>query len=259
MRNSVFATALLMLVLACGPAWAADPATTTYNWTGFYMGLNTGLAINDSGYTLSPTGAFFTDGFHPLSQITNSGNLSQGAFIFGGQLGYNYQVGNLVYGLEMDFDYNSTNDSSYASSPSIIALGRLGDPPALGIGHYVNQQLDYFGTLRARLGFTPADRFLIYVTGGLAYGDVSSSGNVSLEGANFPGSRSGFQAGWTVGAGSEYALTNHWSVKLEYLYIDLGSTSYTCVGQPPAPPTFTYLTTIDTAQHIIRVGLNYKF
>jgi len=267
MRHSVFVTALIVLVLGCGSAWAADPAAT-YNWTGFYVGLNAGAAINDSTYTQSPTGEFFTDTFfHPLSQITNSGKLSQGAFTLGGQLGYNRQAGIVVYGLETDFNYDSTRDSNTGSSTflppeygGILHTPRLlGGDPSVSFVHTVNQKIDCFGTLRGRLGFTPADRFLIYATGGLAYGYVSSSSNVFLDGANFPGSSSGFQAGWTVGAGSEYALTNNCSIKLEYLYMDLGSTSYTGVGQEPAPPTYTYVTNIDTAQHIIRVGINYKF
>jgi outer membrane immunogenic protein len=67
------------------------------------------------------------------------------------------------------------------------------------------------------------------------------------------------QVGWAVGAGNEYALTNCWSIKLEYLYINLGSSSYTYGAPAVAPPGYTYTTNIDTAQHVIRVGLNYKF
>ena len=88
MRNSVFATALLVLVLGCGAAWAADPATTTYNWTGFYAGLNTGVAKNLSGYTIDYPREFST-----ASSFNNP------AFTVGGEAGYNYQVGNVVYGL----------------------------------------------------------------------------------------------------------------------------------------------------------------
>ncbi len=101
----------------------------------------------------------------------------------------------------------------------------------------MNQQIDYFGTLRGRLGFTPADRLLLYVTGGLAYGYVSSSTNLFAGGTSFSDSSSEMQVGWALGTGGEYALTNNWSVKLEYLYIDLGSMSYPVVvavtGIPP--------------------------
>ncbi|MGA2027600.1 MAG: outer membrane protein [Syntrophobacteraceae bacterium] len=248
MRNFVFATAFLVLVLGCGSAWAAGPVTATYNWTGFYGGLNAGLAVNDSSYTATPTGLFSTIPPADISALTDSGKFNNTAATIGGQVGYNYQCGRFVYGLETDFNYNSSNTSSTGFNG--IAM--------IGFPFTVSQQVDYFGTLRARLGFTPADRYLIYVTGGLAYGYVSSSSYIPLSGAIFSGSSSGMQAGWAVGAGNEYALTNNWSVKLEYLYIDLGSTSYSYSG-PGVPPGYTYTTNIDTAQHVIRVGFNYKF
>jgi len=224
MRHSVFVTALLVLALGCGAAWAADPAASTaYNWTGFYVGLNTGVAKNNSRYSVSEEHGFLF-----------SGSFDNPAFTVGGQAGYNYQVGNFVYGLETDINYE-------------------GPSP----------QLDYFGTLRGRLGYTPADRLLLYITGGLAYGYVSSNTTVNYHYfAILSGSSSEMQVGWTVGAGGEYAFTNNWSVKLEYLYVDLGSMSYTfnsgAVGTPG--PTFDTITTaINTTQNVIRVGLNYKF
>jgi outer membrane immunogenic protein len=253
MKNSIFATALLVLVLGCGCAWAAGPAATTYNWTGFYGGLNAGVAANDSNYTVGQAG--LVTQVAPF--LTDSGNFNNTAATIGGQLGYNYQVGSLVFGLETDFNYDSSEDSIYRSVQIIP-----GPPlPFMNANLFVNQKIDYFGTLRARFGFTPADRFLIYGTGGLAYGDVSSRSSVQY----FPtelyaaGSSSGMQTGWAVGAGGEYALNNCWSVKLEYLYIDLGSRTYTYPFQTPFPAGSTSTTTIDTAQHVIRVGLNYKF
>jgi len=247
MNHSVFVTALIVLVLGCGSAWAADPAATTaYNWTGFYAGLNTGVAKNNSGYTIA-------DSHGPLA----SGSFYNPAFTVGGQAGYNYQVGNFVYGLETDINYDTTDDSSTGIAGTFTAGGPVGLPA--GFGYTVNQQLDYFGTLRGRLGYTPADRLLLYVTGGLAYGYVSSSTNLHFyDPSRFSGSSSGMQVGWTVGVGGEYALANNWSVKLEYLYVDLGSMSYTYVGLP-AGTSSTLTTTVNTAQNVIRVGLNYKF
>ncbi len=246
MRNSVFAAVLLVLVLGCASAWAADPAAATYNWTGFYAGVNAGAAKNNSGYNIDP------------SELLASGSFDNPAFTVGGQAGYNYQAGNLVYGLETDINYNSTDDSGTG------ILGAFVAPPGGPVGtsyiHYtVNQQIDYFGTLRGRLGFTPADRLLLYVTGGLAYGHVSSSTSFSTPGFSISGSSSAMQVGWALGTGGEYALTNNWSVKLEYLYIDLGSMSYPIVGAFSVPSHTTLTTTINTAQNVIRVGLNYKF
>jgi outer membrane immunogenic protein len=257
-KNCVFAAVSIVLALACGCAWAAGPTAPAYNWTGFFVGLNTGLAVDNSGVTVRPTGDFVTEkAYSPYnSSRTDSGNLSDVDFTIGGQLGYNYQVGILVFGLETDFNYNGTDDSSYVNRPLLPTSRFVGD-----FVHTVKQQVDYFGTLRARFGFTPADRFLIYGTGGLAYGDVSSRSNVLFTGTedNYIGSSSGLQAGWTLGAGSEYALTGNWSVKIEYLYIDLGSTSYTYAAQPRFGNSYTYTTDLDTTQHIIRMGLNYKF
>ena len=243
MRNSVLATALLVLFLGCGSAWAADPAAATYNWTGFYAGLNTGFAKDAGGYSItsSPSGIYDTGDFADL------------AFIFGGQVGYNFQCGCFVYGLETDFNYNGTDESSYVNRA-------LSSPLTGNFVHTVTQQIDYFGTLRGRFGYTLSDRCLIYATGGLAYGTVSSNSNVLFTSTldNYIGSSSGLQAGWTIGVGSEYALCGCWSIKLEYLYVDLGSKSYTYSPQPVYGPV-TYTTSIDSAQNVFRVGLNYKF
>jgi outer membrane immunogenic protein len=257
-KNLVSVAVSIALVLGCGCAWAAGPAAASYNWTGFYVGLNTGLAIDNSGYTLRPSGAYVTDtAFSPYnSERTDSDSLRKAAFTIGGQLGYNYQVGSFVFGFETDFNYNGTDDASYVNRPLLPHPTFDGN-----FVHTVKQQVDYFGTVRARFGFTPADRFLLYGTGGLAYGDVSSGSTIAFTstGDKYTGSTSGVRAGWTLGAGSEYAFTNNWSAKFEYLYIDLGSRSYTCAVRPGLGSAYTYTADLDTTQHVIRVGLNYKF
>jgi outer membrane immunogenic protein len=257
MKNFVFATALLVLTLACGSAWAAG----AYDWTGFYVGLNTGLGINNSDYSVRPTGDFLIAPPDPYNSLrTNSGKLSDVAFTVGGQLGYNYQVGYLVFGLEVDLNYDGADESSYVNRPLPLTFPDVGNSIQT-----VKQQIDYFGTVRARFGFTPTDRLLIYGTGGLAYGEVSSTSNATSSNSTvFPGNIDGSgsfstaQTGWTLGAGCEYALTHNWSVKLEYLYIDLGSRSYTYSAQPPYS-NYSYTTDLDTTEHIIRVGVNYRF
>jgi outer membrane immunogenic protein len=247
MRNSVIATALLVLVFGCGSALAADPAAT-YNWTGFYAGLNAGLVVNQSNYNFSPNGAFLKS----FPFLAKSGNFNNTASTIGGQAGYNYQVSRAVFGLETDLNY----DSSQAS----ISTTSFGQTPGVYATHLMSQELDWFGTLRGRIGYTPVDRLLIYATGGLAYGDVESSSYMQavlsrLIAGSATGSSSGVQIGWTAGAGAEYALAKNWIIKLEYLYIDLGSMSYSFTGVGGA----TYTSTIDTVEHIIRAGVNYKF
>jgi outer membrane immunogenic protein len=139
----------------------------------------------------------------------------------------------------------------------------------------VTKELDYFGTVRGRLGWLATPSFLIYGTGGLAYGGVKASTNISQTLFNFggvenpPNSVSGIsqtRTGWTAGGGFEWMLAQQWSFKAEYLYYDLGSVTYN--GQVAAPltsgvpPTF-FINNVQTSTrfngNIVRVGLNYHF
>ncbi len=257
MRNYIFAGMALLVFLTCTPAISADAGT--YNWTGFYGGLNMGGVKNDSKYTVSPSGDFLTpaDALHdpalnPLR--TDSGDLDSGAFTIGGQIGYNYQFGCFVFGLEMDFNYSDMDESRPVDRKLVSPLNG-------SFIYTVSQKIDYFGTFRGRLGFTPADRLLVFGTGGLAYGHVSSHSDILFTSGTdgYLGSSSGIRTGWAAGAGGEYALTKCLTIKLEYLYIDLGSKDYTYGQQFQQFAGFTYTTQLDTAEHVIRVGLNYKF
>ena len=137
-------------------------------------------------------------------------------FIGGIQAGYNWQgAGPLVLGLETDIQYSNVESSVFT--------------------------LDYFGTIRARAGFA-VDQFLLYGTGGFAYG----TGTYELGGLS--SDRSAF--GWTIGLGGEYALGNNWSLKGEYLYVDLGSETFTTINGP---------LDVGLTANILRLGANYKF
>jgi outer membrane immunogenic protein len=140
--------------------------------------------------------------------------------------------------------------------------------PAGSAAFTANYKLDWFGTVRGRVGYLPTDRVLLYATGGLAYGHL---------GSDAPGLGLGWgstRAGWTVGAGAEAAIDRNWSVKLEYLYMDLGNVgganaSATGVTNAPNTPTPGFNTVTTTAltsafstrftDNIVRVGLNYRF
>ncbi|HJX31590.1 MAG TPA: hypothetical protein VJ624_07040, partial [Thermodesulfobacteriota bacterium] len=143
MKNIGFASIMLALLLICGSAHAGDGAGSTYNWTGFYAGINIGGAINDSKYKLSPSGRFLDAPFASTNSLrTDSGSLNNGAFTSGAQLGYNYQVCNFVFGLETDFNYNGTDESD--------SVNRALSSPLVGrFIHSVTQTVDYFGTFRA--------------------------------------------------------------------------------------------------------------
>jgi outer membrane immunogenic protein len=173
-------------------------------------------------------------------------------FTGGGQLGYNYQLGSLVLGLEIDANYNGVDESD--------SVNRALAAPLVGrFIHTVKQKFDFFGTVRPRIGFTPANGLLVYGTGGLAYGRIRSSSNVlfTSAGDNYVGSASTTRAGWTAGGGLEFAFTNNWIARFEYLYLDLGKFSYTYTNQ--LFPGFNYSTDVKTREHVLRFGINFKF
>lgn len=221
------------LLMAVGAANAADlyrnpppvapvAAPTTipayaFNWSGFYVGANAGGRwLQDKGSTIG-------------GGETYRNNSS--SFVGGLQGGYNWQTGNVVLGAETDFDYGNN------SKTSALAAGT------------VRTKMDWSGSVRGRLGYA-IDRTLIYGTGGLSWANFNMRG-VDNAGATASTSRS--RAGWTVGAGLEYAFTDKISVRGEYLYSDFGSTnvSYTGTAIPSHRESLT--------SHLARVGVNYKF
>ncbi len=231
------------------------PLTCPINWTGFYIGVHLGYGWSnnsDTDVTPLPTAAQFVN----LAPTTLSPDPN--GIIGGAQMGYNWQSGHFVVGIETDFSGSAMNGRE-TLSPIIQNNGT----PFPGAGNFVTarQDLNWFGTLRLRAGFTPTCRLLVYATGGLAYGNVDYSANTDFRPIGteqYPASFSKTKAGWTVGGGLEYALTQKWSVKAEYLYVDLGSESATASPVPPLPP-FGVRYNWQTTAHTVNVGLNYKF
>jgi len=175
-------------------------------------------------------------------------------FLAGGQIGYNAQVGNFLYGIEADTDYANISGSARAFGLIDARRNSLG-----------SQRLGFFGTLRGRLGIVN-DRLLVYGTGGLAFGDTTSAsafsntdGCVLAFGANQcpTGSASELRLGWTAGAGLEFALSRDWTAKAEYLYYDLGRTSYTLTD--PNFPGVSYGASTSYRGNVVRGGINYRF
>lgn len=281
MKKFVIVILALFVLLAGCPA-VAECAAGGYNWTGSYAGLNLGFTLNDSQQSIGPTQANVVPPAY-VQDLSDSSDLGSGAFAGGGQIGFNYQVNRFVFGIETDFDYNGTDDSHYANRQSLFAFaeapgvagGPVGAPPyaRLNFINNVTQKIDYFGTLRGRVGYTPVDRLLVYATGGFAYGHVSSNsdaliklsipfgaapqaGDQIVEKALFAGSSSGDQPGWTVGGGVEYALSRRWSVKAEYLFVDLGSQTY--IARTSLDP-LGFTARVDSSEHVVRAGINYRF
>jgi outer membrane immunogenic protein len=162
----------------------------------------------------------------------------------GGQIGYNWQAGrgsNLLLGIEVDFQGAGIRDShTGVGTQAFLETHRV--------------DVNWFGTVRGRLGYTFGPMTLIYATGGLAYGNVDSR----LSAPAAPGTferRDGTQTGFVVGGGLEHKLPANWSAKLEYQYIDLGSERL--LGTPGFAGFHT--NPLDTSFHTVRLGLNYKF
>jgi len=274
MKNFLVGAAIAGALVS--PSYAADlpvkarpspmVAAPVATWTGFYAGVNAGGIFGASTDTVEPTGCFTNTAIlcgGPLSNNplrTDTGNLNGSGFTAGGQAGYNWQTGAWVYGVETDFNYSSLNPTD--------SVSRALAAPLVGtLTHSVNEKLDWFGTLRGRFGYTPAPQWLLYATGGLAYGHINSSSSVMFSAGTdtYVGSISKVRVGWTAGGGAEYAFSPNWSFKAEYLYMDLGSFNYAntctspaviCTGFAQAP---SYQTDLKVREHIVRVGLNYRW
>jgi outer membrane immunogenic protein len=261
MRKFLLASVASLAVVA-GPATAADlavkapvykapPPVAFYSWTGFYIGANVGYGwgkTNDDVSYLPDPGSF---GAAPFSS-----SASLKGVLGGVQLGYNWQFQQVVFGLEADIDAAGIKGDPY-TQPLANNAG-VPNPTWFQSAH---QEVDWLGTVRARLGFTPVDRALFYVTGGLAYGQVKTNSHTAFD-PNPPTqyfeSNSVWKAGWTVGAGVEWAVFDNWTAKAEYLHYDLGSQDL--VANPAAPNgPFAVTNHWTTRGDLVRVGLNYRF
>jgi outer membrane immunogenic protein len=232
-------------------------------WTGFYIGANAGAAVNDTSYKLDPSGCFITSaacgGALTNNPLRSDSNTFGGAsFTGGGQIGYSWQTGMGVWGLEADIQWKGENETDNVNRP-------LAAPLVGNFIHSVTDKMNWFSTWRGRAGFLASPTLLIYATAGLAFGHVQSATTVAFTSTTdvYAGSLDTTRVGWTVGAGTEWMLAPGWSAKAEYLYVDLGSVSYTsacitavCTAFVPPP---AYQTDMRLRDNIFRVGINYHF
>jgi outer membrane immunogenic protein len=244
------------------PRYAKAPVAVApvATWTGCYIGVNAGYSWGDgsSSLALQPSAAAFP--FDPASYAALDGRYtgSPSGALGGGQVGCNYQSGMFVVGIEADIDYLGA--SKTASRAGGVAVPVVGTIPLAGT---VSQKLDWLGSVRGRVGISPGSNWLLYATGGLAYGNTSFS-NQFAQGAVAPNGWAGalnndFRTGWIVGAGAEYLVTSNWTVKGEYLYYDLGSTRVVGLPFNRLADEFRVDGLHTTRGSIARVGLNYKF
>jgi outer membrane immunogenic protein len=230
------------------------PEPCPIEWTGFYVGAHAGYGFSDFDTSLQPlpSAAAFVN-------LRPTAIEADGDGFFGGiQIGYNHQFGAFVLGVENDLSGSDINGTR-----TVRPIIQNNGTPFPGTGPHitVHQETDWFGTFRGRLGFTPFCRLLLYATGGLAFGDVQYSADTEFRPTgtvHYPASFSETKVGWTAGAGAEIALNRRWSVKLEYLYFDLGDASFTANPTPALPP-FQIRYNWETAFYTVDAGLNFKF
>ena len=240
------------------PVRAPPPyAPPLFTWTGFYVGVHAGATFTQgrritelAPVTANDTVYNVTGGFAALGNKTS--------FIGGGQVGYNYQINQFVVGLEADASYWGYRASTPELTVAGLPIGGI-DNDTIG-----SKRAHWLATARARLGFA-FDRLLVYATGGFAFSDLKYSFvDARLLPPAGPGLINGSVRpnwGWAIGGGLEYAVTNNWTVKGEYLYTHFDAKTFRATIS--APIGFVGRTTRihgdATDLHVVRIGINYKF
>jgi opacity protein-like surface antigen len=244
MRFTISGAAAALLLTTVAPAGAqAPPMIMGGAWdpfAGFYAGVNVGGGFGDSTATRNSFGFTTTD------KLDSSGPVG------GVQGGYNWRINpQWLLGVETDFDGSGITSHSGTTVKNIAGATVTTNP---------SRALEYLGTVRGRIGYQPRPNWLLFASGGFAYGQVDSSiaGSIVLPsgvGASFRGRRDGIQTGWAVGGGSEVNVAPNFGVVLEYLHADLGSFSYNA----PIAGVIGQRVSVDNNANIFRIGLNYHF
>lgn len=224
--KKLLAVSAVAMMVASAPAFAADPirpapivpvgpvVDSSSIWDGFYAGLNVGYGWGHGEVNSTTLGAFDDD---------------IDGWLGGAQVGYNFSSGGMVFGMEADIQ-----------AANIVYTEDLGGGDSFDIG------IGTFGTVRARIG-ADMGMFMPYVTAGVAYGEHF----YKLDVAGLPNiSDSEWAFGWAAGVGAEAMLMDNVSLKAEYLYVDLGESTFNVLGDD---------ITADSHAHTARIGVNFHF
>lgn len=233
-----------------------------YNWTGFYVGANAGGQWGSADPTTStvfdPAGYFATSSVPAIAAV-GAQRVNSSSATGGFTAGYNWQFNNAVLGLEGDINYFGFKGSATGSGVY---------PCCASTGFTVSSQVsaDWLATIRGRIGFLAAPTWLVYATGGVAIAEVRGNFNFTdtFSAATESAAIRDTRLGWTAGVGTEYAFGGGWSLKAEYLYVDLGRTTATSTNLMTfagavRSPSNVYTHSVDLRSNIVRVGVNYKF
>lgn len=273
--NKLAQLAIVTMVGAwAGAAAAEDPSRRTPaqlapapTWAGFYAGAHVGYGRSASSGSLAVDPGALLAQFPGVNLVTSTATapftvpLDPKGWLGGFQAGYNWQSGYFVYGMEGDISFSgikAEGSGSYTLRPVYL----VGDFDNYAGTVTAKASVDYFGTIRGRLGFAN-DTWLVYATGGYAWAHTETSLYSSHERLtnnllipNFPAalngqaSSSGIRSGYAVGGGLEWKLAPHWTVKAEYLYIDVDGSATLSI------PGATY--SDELALHTVRVGFNWR-
>jgi outer membrane immunogenic protein len=203
------------------PTITKAPAQMAWGWSGYYLGLNLGW-----GWGKSRTDTLFDDTLGGGGTFAASSSFALNGVVWGAQTGYNWQFGNWLTGVEADVQFTGQR-----GNPSFVCPGTICNPNGPEVaGFDQNQTLEWFATLRGRVGAAATTRAIVYLTGGVTVGGFNTAGNVAaFDPTGLPAtsafSNISIKPGWTVGAGIEGHIAGNWTGKIEYLYVDFGSIS----------------------------------
>jgi outer membrane immunogenic protein len=268
------------------PAPVAPPT-----WTGFYVGGEAGYAWSNPADSWLPNdnvSSFLSAGGSPIlgtlpnqQPFVSPYNVKRSGVVGGLEAGYNWQIDpRWVAGLEADL--NGSNFHGSGGSTSVLISSIFGGTTTNSLN--TSQNVDWYGTFRGRVGWLAAPNLLIFGTAGLAYGRVAESANHAFTSANplggavsivspsaslvctvnagcYSGATSSTNVGWVAGGGIEWMFDRHWSAKIEYQLVSLGSSTVLAVA-PPAnagSPGSSFNVVFKDQMNVVRAGVNYKF
>lgn len=229
LKRAIGVAGLMGLLLYSATANAADAVTVEqgYDWSGLYVGAHAGVLWGDVDYSEN-----FIDGFEPYDPADFSVSPSGDGFVGGLYGGFNFQVDQIVLGLEGDFGWGGIDIDAGSST----------------VNDYSAFSSSWNAHVRARAGFA-IDRALIFVAGGLAMADLE------LDDIDPAFSKdSSVHTGWTIGAGIDYAATENLLIRAEYLYDDYGDADFAISG-----PIYNYTGETSFTASTLRLGIAYKF
>ncbi|MFG1347115.1 outer membrane protein [Xanthobacter autotrophicus DSM 431] len=256
MKKRLLVLNVLGAVALAGAAQAADlatkpmvtkaPVAPAFSWTGFYIGANAGYGWGQTTFSNS------YDPLNPSTLVNADADFGTDGAVVGGQIGYNWQINQVVLGVEADAAWSDISGSGSYFNGVASSCVQSNDA--------CTAKTEAFGTIAARLGVA-FDRVLVYAKGGAAWAVTKyTAGNTDFvtPAFSYQASVDETRWGWTIGGGVEWAFTNNWSAKVEYNYMDFGSSDVTFNF---VPNTFIhpYAATVGQSLQVLKGGVNYRF